>query len=57
MAGGFAKASADPEVQAMSEQLEMRVEYVSPEECVKILDEVFNQPEDVVTEFGKYIKF
>ena len=57
LAGGFAKASQDPEVQAMSDKLEMRVEYVPPEECMSILNEVFSQPEDIVKEFGKYIKF
>jgi tripartite-type tricarboxylate transporter receptor subunit TctC len=53
----FAKATKDPEVLAMAEKLEMGIEYVPPEECVKILKELFSQPESIVKEFSKYIKF
>jgi len=53
----FAKACQDPELQEMSDKLEMRVEYVSADESIKILKEFFSQPEDIVKEFGKYIKF
>ena len=53
----FVKATKDPDVLAMAEKLEMGIEYVPPEECLKILHDLFNQPEDIVKEFGKYIKF
>ncbi len=53
----FAKASKDPEVDAMADKLEMRIEYVSAEECVKILKDLYSQPDNVVKEFAKHIKF
>ncbi len=53
----FAKTTNDPEVQAMAEKLEMGIEYVPAEECLKILKDLFSQPDSIVKEFGKYIKF
>ncbi len=53
----FAKATKDPEVLAMAEKLEMGIEYVKPDECLKILNDLFSQPDNIVKEFGKYIKF
>lgn len=57
LVAAFTKASKDPEVLAMADKLEMRIEYVSPIECVKILKDLFSQPDNIVKEFGKYIKF
>ena len=53
----FIKATNDPEVIAMAEQLELGIEYVPPEECLKILNDLFSQPDNIVKEFAKYIKF
>ncbi len=53
----FAKLAKDPEVQEMAEELEMRVENVPADDCMKILNDLFSQPEDIVKEFGKYVKF
>jgi tripartite-type tricarboxylate transporter receptor subunit TctC len=53
----FTKACKDPEVAAMADKLEMRVEYVPPDECLKILKDIFSQPDNIVKEFSKYIKF
>jgi hypothetical protein len=53
----FSKATKDPEVLALAEKLEMGIEYVPPEECVKILKDLFSQPDSIVKEFSKYIKF
>jgi tripartite-type tricarboxylate transporter receptor subunit TctC len=53
----FAKATKDPEVLEMAEKLEMGIEYVPPDECLKILKDLFSQPDNIVKEFSKYIKF
>ncbi|OGP67274.1 MAG: hypothetical protein A2170_07970 [Deltaproteobacteria bacterium RBG_13_53_10] len=53
----FAKATKDPELQAEAKKFQMAVEYVPAEECMKTLDYLFNQPEDIVKEFSKYITF
>ncbi len=53
----FAKACKDPEVIATADKLEMRLEYVPGDECLAILKDLFNQPDNIVKEFSKYIKF
>jgi len=53
----FARVSRDPEVQEEAKKLKMTVTYVPPEECVKALNEILNQPEEIVKEFAKFIKF
>lgn len=53
----FAKVVTDPELKEDVKKMMMRVEYVSADECLKVLNFVLNQPEDIVKEFGKYIKF
>ena len=53
----FAKMTRDPELREEAKKLRFQIEYVPAEECMKVLNEVFSQPEDVVREFSKYIKF
>ncbi len=53
----FAKASKDPALKEESQKLRMTVEYVPGDECLKMLKGLLNQPEDIVKEFSKYIKF
>jgi len=53
----FAKAAKDPELLEESKKIAMTVTYVPPEECIKVLNEIFSQPEDVIKEFGKYMQF
>jgi hypothetical protein len=53
----FAKVTKDPELQAEAQKLKMEVEYTSGEEIMKVIQEVLNQPEDIVKEFAKYVKF
>ena len=38
-------------------KLMMKVEYTSAEGCVKAMNNIFSQPEEIVKEFGKYVKF
>ncbi|MFB3884867.1 MAG: Bug family tripartite tricarboxylate transporter substrate binding protein [Thermodesulfobacteriota bacterium] len=53
----FAKASKDPELRDEAKKSMMAIEYTSAEECLKVVSFVLNQPEDIVKEFGKYVKF
>ena len=53
----FAKVTKDPELIQESKKLMLTLEYTPPEECLKVLREIFNQPEDIISEFAKYIKF
>ena len=53
----FAKVARDPELQEDAKKLRMKVDYLPAEECLKALHYILNQPEDVVKELSKYIKF
>jgi tripartite-type tricarboxylate transporter receptor subunit TctC len=54
---GFSKALNDPLLQAESDKEMLDVEYVPPEECLKVMNYIFSQPPEVVKELGKYVKF
>ena len=54
---GFAKAAKDPELQAEATKMKLKIEYDPPEDCTKQISLILNQPEEIVKEFGKYIKF
>ena len=53
----FGKACQNPEVKAMLVKIGMRPQWVPADQCRKILDDLFNQPPDVVKEFSRYVKF
>lgn len=53
----FNRVAKTPELMEESKKLMLSVEYVPADECSKVLNYVLNQPEDVVKEFSKYIKF
>jgi tripartite-type tricarboxylate transporter receptor subunit TctC len=53
----FANVAKDPQLQADARKSMMPVEYLSAEECLKVINYLLNQPGDVVKEFNKYIKF
>ena len=53
----FSKETKDPELQAEARKLMMSVEDVPADQCLKTLDYLFNQPEEIVKEFSKYVKF
>ncbi|MCK9363400.1 MAG: tripartite tricarboxylate transporter substrate-binding protein [Syntrophales bacterium] len=54
---GMAKALKDPELLAAVKKAQMEVKYVPPEECLKRIDFVLNQPPEIVKEASKYIRF
>lgn len=53
----FSKVVRDPELREDSKKLMISLEYVSSEETMKVLNYLLNQPEEIVREFSKYIKF
>jgi tripartite-type tricarboxylate transporter receptor subunit TctC len=57
MREAFAKVARDSELVDEAKKAQMEIEYVSGDQALKIITEVLSQPQDVVDEFGKYIKF
>ncbi len=53
----FAKMVKDPEVLAAAKKYNVALKYMPAEECLKTLETLFNQPEDMLKEFNKYVKF
>ena len=53
----FAKVAKDPQLQEDSKKIMMPMEYLPAEDCLKVINYLLDQPEDVVKEFNKYIKF
>ncbi|HWP35477.1 MAG TPA: tripartite tricarboxylate transporter substrate-binding protein [Thermodesulfobacteriota bacterium] len=53
----FAKVTRDPEAAAEAAKAKFELEYLPGEEAARIVREIFAQPEEVVREFTRYIKF
>ena len=53
----FAKAMKDAELLEEAKKSRFNIHLVTADECMKTFQEVFGQPEDIVKEFSKYIKF
>jgi tripartite-type tricarboxylate transporter receptor subunit TctC len=53
----FAKVSKDSELKQEADKLMMDVDYISSEECLKEIRFFLNQPQEIVNEYKKYIKF
>ncbi len=53
----FYKAANDPEVKVEATKMMMDVNYVPAEEALKIVKNVLSQPEEIVKEFSKFVKF
>jgi tripartite-type tricarboxylate transporter receptor subunit TctC len=53
----FAKVAQDPELQADAKKVMMPVNYIPADEALKVTKYVLGQPDNIVTEFGKYVKF
>ena len=54
---GFANALKDKELLAEAEKGKMTIDYTSPDDALKVIAEVLNQPSDIVQELAKHIKF
>jgi tripartite-type tricarboxylate transporter receptor subunit TctC len=57
MQAAFEKAIKSPELTAEAKKAKAELEFVPGKDAVEVMKEVLSQPEDVVKEFGKYIKF
>lgn len=57
MQKAFADAIKDPELMAEAKKAKSELEFVSGKDAVEVMKEVLDQPQDVVKEFSKYIKF
>jgi tripartite-type tricarboxylate transporter receptor subunit TctC len=53
----FARVARDPELREEAKKAQMEIEYIPGDQALKVLQEVLAQPQDVVAEFSKYIKF
>jgi hypothetical protein len=53
----FANALKDEELLAEAKKGKMTIDYVSPEDALKVVAEVLGQPPDVVQTLAKHIKF
>jgi tripartite-type tricarboxylate transporter receptor subunit TctC len=54
----LAKVVKDPELTAQAnKELFAGAQYVSAADCMKALDYVFGQPEDITRELKKYVQF
>jgi tripartite-type tricarboxylate transporter receptor subunit TctC len=53
----FAKVAADPEAKQDAEKNKMEIDYIPGEEIMKTVQNVLNQPPDIIKEFSKYVKF
>ena len=53
----FSGVSKDPELLKDAEKTMVSIEYVPADETLKIVKELLGQPEDLVKEFNKFIKF
>jgi tripartite-type tricarboxylate transporter receptor subunit TctC len=53
----FAKVARDKELLEEAKKAKMPIEYVTAEECLKIVREVLSQPAGITQDLTKYIKF
>lgn len=53
----FKNVADDPELKADSKKVQMPVQYTPPEECLKTINYVFSQPQEIIKEFSKYATF
>jgi tripartite-type tricarboxylate transporter receptor subunit TctC len=53
----FAKMGESPELQADAEKVGMGIKYTSGKEVLKAITSAFNQPQEIMREFSKYMKY
>lgn len=53
----FIKVSKDPELTADAKKMKLEIDYQSPDKIMKVLDDLFSQPKEMIDEYGKYVKF
>jgi tripartite-type tricarboxylate transporter receptor subunit TctC len=53
----FVKVSKDSELIADAKKMKLEIDYQSPDKIMKVLDDLFSQPQEMIDEYGKYVKF
>jgi len=53
----FAKVVQDRELKEEAKKIMMKFEYTQADECIKVLNYVFNQPQKTINEFKHFVKF
>lgn len=53
----FARVEKDPELQADAKKNKMDVTYVPADECLRVIQFILSQPQDIVSEFSKFVQF
>jgi tripartite-type tricarboxylate transporter receptor subunit TctC len=53
----FAKVATDPEAKKDAEKNMMEIDYIPGDEIMKTVQNVLNQPPEIIKEFSKYVKF
>jgi tripartite-type tricarboxylate transporter receptor subunit TctC len=53
----FAKVAKDPVALEDARKNMMALEYVPAQDVQKVLKDLLNQPQDIIAEFGKYLRF
>jgi tripartite-type tricarboxylate transporter receptor subunit TctC len=54
---GFAKLGHDPQMIEDSRRWSMEIQYTSGKEILSVINSFFNQPQDVIAEFSRHVKF
>jgi hypothetical protein len=57
MRQAFAKVIEDKDLKAEASKQKLDLNYVDGDEALKVMNELLDQPKDVVDEFSKYIQF
>lgn len=53
----FAGVTKDKALIEESKRFNISVQYITRDECLKTLKYMFNQPDEIIREFGKYVQF
>ena len=53
----FAGLAKDPELRKDADRAMMDVQYLSAEDTLKVISVVLSQPQEIINEFSKYVKF
>jgi hypothetical protein len=57
MRDAFAKVIEDPALKAEATKQKLDLNYVPRDQALKVMNEILDQPKDVIDQFSKYIKF
>ncbi len=53
----FSQVAKDSELQEESKKIMITINYTPADDCMKVLNYIFSQPEDLVSQYSKYLKF